>query len=475
MNHHAPFRPAYGSGGLVLQDPKNWISLVTSGGRMAVDFSRERSLAIVGAAITASRSSLIPVGEDGEDIAPAIMWQETVSKDIVNRLSQGDSLKWIYQRSGSRPTTLFGAPKMTWLKENRRETYDRAAKLVGIQDYIIKFLTDDFVTDHSFGSRTLLMNIADRVWDPEMLAMFGVDSEKLCRLIPPGSVAGRVTSRSSELTGLPTGLPVVTAGGDQQCAALGMGIVDHGDTILNLGTGSYVITAVERPFFDPRMRVVCNAHAHPERWILDASMGSSGSVHRWFVDNFYASAGSGPDRFAQAERDAKESPPGANGVVVMPHFNGCCAPYWDNRARGGFHGFGLDNTRQDLARAVLEGIACEIRLNLETADELVGRIDVVRMAGGFTQSRFNNQLLADVCQRRMVLPRSHESTARGAWSQAMVALDYVKDHGQALARGDQAGTGAEYFPDPGKAGVYDEVMRTRDRLFRCLQGMHGTA
>lgn len=468
--HSEPFRPAYGLEGMVYQEPDDWRNAVVAGARLASAFARDKGRAIACVSLTASRSSVIPVDREGAHIAPAMMWQETASRDIVNRFNQGETLGRIHRCTGSRPNTVYSAPKMTWLRRHRPDIYAKAHKLVGIQDYVIRFLTGAFVTDHTFGSRTLLMDIRARQWDGEMLDLFEVDGDKLCRLIEPGSVAGTVTPAAAALTGLPSGLPVVTAGGDQNNAALGAGVTRRGDVLVNMGTGSFMVAAADEPVIDPGMRVMCNASAIPGKWIMDAGMLATGSVHRWFVETFYADMPLArlEDKYARAEAEAAAAAPGGGGLFILPHFSGRGAPHWDNRAKGVVYGLGLEHSRKDLARAVFEGIAGEIAATLAVAAELNGGIAAVRLAGGLSQSPFFNQLLADVSRRALLLSHSREATARGAWSQAMAAMGLVREPDEALARGVRNGEEDVFRPQPCLAGIYDEFLHRRERLFAGL-------
>ena len=118
--------------------------------------------------------------------------------------------------------SVVSAAKMIWFRRERPEVYENAGKLAGIQDYLIHCLTGVMVTDHSFAGRTGLMNLESRCWDSDMIELFGLDRTKLCELVEPGCICGTVTREASGLTGLRSGTPVISAGGDQQCAALAL-------------------------------------------------------------------------------------------------------------------------------------------------------------------------------------------------------------------------------------------------------------
>lgn len=151
----------------------------------------------------------------------AIMWLDKRNAEICGELAPMESE--IFRVTGARLNTVFSGAKMTWLRRNEPELYRKSYKLMTIADYLAFLLTGQFKTDHTYGSRSLLMDIRTRQWDSEMLDLFQVEKEKLCQLIQPGSVMGCTTRTIREITGIPAGIPLISAGGDQQRAALGPG------------------------------------------------------------------------------------------------------------------------------------------------------------------------------------------------------------------------------------------------------------
>lgn len=173
--------------------------------------------------ITSQRSSVIPVDMSIHPLCSAIMWQDKRTNDICERLAPLNDI--IFALCGSRVNPVFSASKMTWIKENRPEIFKKTYKFLVIPDYLIYLMTGELRTDYTYGSRSLLMNIHNHQWDSELLNIFQVDKEKLCDLIEPGSICGKITKEFAELTGCPEGIPVITSGGDQQCGAIGQGVV----------------------------------------------------------------------------------------------------------------------------------------------------------------------------------------------------------------------------------------------------------
>lgn len=402
--------------------------------------------------VTAQRSSVIPVNADGIAIANAMMWQDTRSGYLCDMLK--DKKEQIYRISGMRPSPVFSAPKMQYLKNHNRDVYNRAYKLIGFQEYVICYLTGEFVTDYSIASRTCLFHIEKQEWSDELIGLFDIDKSKLCHLIPPGSLAGETKKEIGAMLCQSHKIPVISAGGDQQCAALGLGCINQGETVVNSGTGSYVMFMSEKPVYDSQMRVNCNLSAIPDRWILEGAVLSAGKTINWLNNLMFFKEGDVDafDRFTEA---CKSSSPGAKGMVFLPTLSGKGTPVWNPDMRGVIGGLNLEHSKADFGRALLEGIASEMRQCIDVMEDLTGvRCTKVKTAGGMTRNDLYNQIQADIYQRTVVKPSENEATGIGAWISAAVYLGCYRNHSAAYNAAVDEVKLTEYRPDLNMADVY---------------------
>ncbi|QQO07734.1 FGGY-family carbohydrate kinase [Breznakiella homolactica] len=454
--------PDYFPGGRVEQDPRSWENLLPRVLRKCREEAESAGIGVEGISLASQRSSIIPLGKDRRPIAPAIMWQDTRAEPLCHALEPQQ--KKVYQKSGLKISTVFSAVKMKWLKEQRRAVYDAAWKITGIHDYVLCLLTGNLVTDRCIASRTSLLNLFTLDWDDELIGIFGLERGKLCDLIDQGSTAGTLTNEMARLSGLPAGLPVVSAGGDQQNAALGLGLLGPGDVIISTGTGSYVLGVSEKPVFDPGERVLCNVSAVPGGYILEAGALTMGTVYRWFTDTFYS-----PETgFSDVDNEARESPPGSGGVIVLPHFSGSGAPHWNPGAKGIFYNLGLNTRRGDLARAILEGIATEMADNADLIAGLSGLPETFRAAGGLSKSAVFSQIQADACGRPVVCSREHEATSLGAWISAAKNLGLFTDYPAAYESAARNHTAAVFHPVHEHTELYRKIRRKKQAIYNAL-------
>lgn len=221
FQHAVSTTPHYFNDGRVEQNPQRWRDALAVLLRAVAQFLSAQGLTLHAITLTSQRSSIIAVDAQGNALSPTLMWQDTRIQALCNSLA-GASAQ-MHQRSGLPISPVFSAAKMAWLKQNQTALYQRTAKLVGIHDFLLHTLTGRFYTDYSLASRTNLLNLRTRQWDDNLLALFELDEDKLCALLPPGSVVGALLPAIAAQVGLPAGIPVITAGGDQQCCALGMG------------------------------------------------------------------------------------------------------------------------------------------------------------------------------------------------------------------------------------------------------------
>jgi sugar (pentulose or hexulose) kinase len=335
-----------------------------------------------------------------------------------------------------------------------------------VQDWVLLQLTGRYATDHTFASRTNLYGLEMRNWDARLLDLFGVPHRMLCDLVAPGAVVGGLTREMASLTGLANGLPVVTAGGDQQCAALGLGLFSPQLAVANIGTGAFVIGHSDKPVFDDSMRVSCNVSAAPGAYIVEAAMLTSGAAHRWVMDLMFPHQSEA--MFADFEREAAEAPAGANGVVLLPHFKGSGSPHWDPVSRASFCNLSLSTTRADIARAILEGIAFELKEGLELVEALCGPASRVNASGGMTRSELFNRILCDVFESSLRRFWGSEATVQGAWIAGAVATGLASNYSEASARLCDLHPPTDYRPAAESRDIYRLQRRRAGVVYEAL-------
>jgi sugar (pentulose or hexulose) kinase len=308
----------------------------------------------------------------------------------------------------------------------------------------------------------MLFNIETLGWDQEICQRFGIPAELLPEAVPPGTVVGGLKKSLRQELGLSGEVPVVAVGGDQQAAAVGLGVVQPGPAGVNSGTGSFVLAHSDRPAFDPRQRVICTAATVAGKWLLEGSIITSGCVYRWFRDNF-GKAGS--------DAEITRSGAGARGLMLLPHFAGSAAPYWDPQASGALYGLNLGHTRADVARAVMEGICLEIWKSVRIIEDLTAPLSEVRVSGGATRSPVFGQIQADVYGKPVLRASCEEASALGAMIVGSAAIGLYPDVPTAAREVVSFDRKGRKFPDPRAHQVYEQLLARHENLYQALHSL----
>lgn len=407
--------------------------------------------------VTAQRSSVIPVDREGAPLAPALMWQDRRSAEICQRLKEREFE--MFQICGLRLSPVFSAPKMCLLRQLNPAAFHHAYKLIGFQEYVLHRLCGEFATDETIASRTCLFDLKSRTWSQPLLNLFELPGEKLCPLVPAGAVVGNTRPNVTGLLGQDRPVPVLSAGGDQQCAALGQGAIEPGNLAVNSGTGAYVIALTDEVCIDRQMRVNCNAAATPRQWILEGSVLSAGRTVEWFYRTFFPQP---QDRYPyeHLEKLLEQSVCGAHRLLFRNALTGVGTPDWAPSERASFLGVSAHHTLPDFSRAVFEGVAADVANCVELLRTLAPHpCREIRCAGGLTRFELYNQILADMLNLPVERAMNPEATGRGAWVSAAVAVGWFASPGQAY--GAMHADWKRYEPDPQRHAIYLEQRQRR--------------
>ncbi|MGX7092572.1 FGGY-family carbohydrate kinase [Hutsoniella sourekii] len=450
--------------GHVEQDPNDWKKALEFVLSEVGIYAHNNNIDIDAISVTSQRASVIPIDKYGNTLYNAVTWQDKRSIPINDRILSEYSLQDLYHKTGLRSNPYFSMPKMMWFKEEAPLIYQKTYKLIGVQDYVIYLLTGEFKTDTSQAARTMLMNIKTFEWDEEMLNISGIERRLLPDLMPVGSIAGGLQDHVSDYSKLAEGIPIIMAGGDQQNAALALNVLSEGKAEANTGTGSFIIAHTDKPVFDDEARVLCSASAMPGKWIIEASIFNTGSIYRWFRNQFYGEDTS----FLTLNDEAASSPVGSNGVMLIPHFEGSAAPFWNAYAKGLFFNLSLGTTRADMTRAILEGISLEIASNIALIENISGQIKEISVAGGLTKSDLFNQMQSDISYKNVVRYKDSEASSLGATMSAFVTLGVYSNYEEAFEGVIGHGDKKEYLPNAQAHLTYNHVQARKLELYDAL-------
>jgi glycerol kinase len=364
----------------------------------------------------------------GTPIANAIVWQDTRTQAICDRLAEHPNGVGRYaERVGLPLATYFAGPKIAWLLENvpgARERAEAGDLLFGtIDSWLLWNMTGGVagglhITDVTNASRTMLMDLRTLAWDPEIAADLGIPMSMLPEIRSSSEVYGEIRERSPL-----GGVPVAGILGDQQAATFGQACLNPGDAKNTYGTGNFMLlnTGTE-PVMSSHglLTTVCyRIGSEPAVYALEGSIAVTGSLVQWLRDNL------GLISNAAEVEELAASVPDNGGAYLVPAFSGLFAPYWRSDARGALVGLTRFVTKAHLARAALEATAFQSREVLEAMNADSGvPLTCLRVDGGMVGNELLMQFQADILDVEVVRPVVAETTALGAAYAAGLAVGF---------------------------------------------------
>ena len=361
----------------------------------------------------------------GQPIHNAIVWQCRRTADACEALKRQGLEPLIRAKTGLVLDAYFSATKFQWILDQvpgARAAAARGELLCGtIDSWLLWKLSGGatHATDYTNASRTLLFNIHDLRWDPELLALFGIPAAMLPAVVPSSGSAA--TCRLPEFGDRPP--PIAGIAGDQQAALFGQGCFESGQAKNTYGTGCFLLmnTGPEPVASRHGLLTTLTAQTRPgaPAYALEGSVFMGGAVMQWLRDELQIlprSSDAGP---------IAASVPDTGGVVLVPAFAGLGAPHWDMYARGALLGLTRGTRRAHIIRAAEESIAyqCGDVVTAMQADS--GRpLARLRVDGGAAADDFLMQFQADLLACPVERPACMESTALGAAALAALALGW---------------------------------------------------
>jgi glycerol kinase len=357
----------------------------------------------------------------------AIVWQDRRTTDACARLRTEGHEARLREKTGLVLDPYFSATKLRWLLDNVRGVRARAeagsVAFGTIDTFLVWRLTGGavHVTDTSNASRTLLMDLRTRAWDPELLELFDVPASVLPQIRGSSEVYG--TTRG--VKGLPDGIPVAGIAGDQQAALFGQACFKPGEAKCTYGTGAFLLQNVgPEPVLSSRglLTTVAWTIGGETTYALEGSSFVAGAAVQWLRDGLGLI-----ERSADVEALAKEVK-STGDLVFVPALAGLGAPHWRPEARGLVTGIDRGTTAAHLARATLEGIAFLIHDLAEAMRAEAGKpFPVFKVDGGASQNDLLMQFQSDLLEVPVERPRLVETTAFGAAFLAGLAVGVWKD------------------------------------------------
>lgn len=439
------------------QDPADWWRGVV--GSVKALMAKNPAVKVEGIGIGGQMHGATLLDAEQKVVRPAILWNDgrcQAECDLLHKL-----VPHIIQATGNRALVGFTAPKLLWVQRNEPAIWAKVKTVLLPKDYVRLLLTGEKFCDMSDGAGMLLVDVANRRWHPDLLKACNIDESFLPKLVEGTAVAGKLTAKAAAELGLPVGIPVVGGAGDQAAGAVGAGCTKPGQTTIALGTSGVVFTttAAYKPEPDGRLHTFC--HAIPNTWHQMGVMLSAAGSLQWYKDTMFPNLS-----FKDIDALAAKAPIGAEGLTFLPYLTGERTPLCDAQARGAFIGLIRLHQSSHLSRAVLEGVSCGLAASVELIRGAGTTITEATVTGGGAKSAIWMQMLADICNCRIVLRQGADAgPALGGARLALIGACGL-DQEKVCAPGPII---ASYDPIPTNVAAYKPVLARFNALYGAIK------
>lgn len=413
---------------------------------------------VAGLGLTGQMHGAVVLDASDRVIRPALLWNDQRTEAQCLEITDLVGFDRLIGIAGNPALTGFQAPKLLWLREEEPESFARIARVLLPKDYVRLHLTGEYVTDVSDASGTLLLDLHRRDWSRELLDTLALPAKWMPTVLESPDVSGRLLPEIAAELGLPTGVPVVAGAGDNAAAAIGNGIVRGGLVSSSIGTSGVIFAHTPGLSPEPGGRLHAFCHAVPGNYHLMGVTLSAGGSLRWWRDALGDSL-----TYDELTELAGSAPPGAEGLLFLPHLAGERTPHLDPAARGAFFGLTARHRLAHLTRALMEGVTFSLRACLEIMTGLGVTVKQIRATGGGGRSAFWRQLQADVYGMPVHRTVADEGPAYGAALLAGVGAGLFRSVEECAALVRLRPEVAE--PDPVRGQLYEDYFEAYRELY----------
>ena len=426
-------------------------------------------------AVSAQGEAVVPLDRQGRVLDHSMVTFDTRADEVLPMLMARYSRAEIFNLTGMPPSGMYTLGKLLWLKERKREVFDRTWKFLCFEDYIHYKLGLPVLIDYSLAGKTMLLEVEGKKWAPSLLEFLDLRPEQLAEPCPSGTILGAIGPEIAVALGLPKGLVAVAGAHDQAAAALGAGVIDPGVGLDSTGTTESIALISPRPILTEGMlasNLPCYPYVLPETYLTVGFNLVAGALLQWFRDvlggdEVRAAAVEGKAVYDVMMERASSAP---SDVLVLPHFAFSGTPYCDGDSRGAVVGLTLSTTRADLLKGFIEGATYAMKINLKILNKLGFNPTELRAVGGGAKSRIWLQLKADMFETKIVSLAIPDSACLGVAILSALALgDY---HSAAEAVRAMVHVEETYLPDNAAASVYNERLPMVERLYPAVKAVY---
>ena len=467
------YRTDYPKPGWAEQEPADWWKAVTQTTKLLLEETGVSPKDVLCVTFSTQMLGIVPMDSQGGPLRPAIIWLDNRAGKQAGRMMRKFISAGVFALiAGTALGGKDGIPKLLWLRDEEPDIYDRMCCFLDVDGYLIYRSTGNMVMEWTCAS-VFGIDLKKKTWLNSIFRYVGLDPEKLPPLVRSIDQVGVLSKEAASEYGLLEGTPVYAGAGDAPCAAVGSGAVGEGEGHVYLGTSGWVGVVTER--MPQGKHGAASIHsADPSKAFLFAESETAGACLQWIGDEFYKSEKmdpSIPNVYALMDEKVRQIPPGSDYLIFTPWMYGERVPINDHYVRSSFLNLSAEHTRENLLRAVYEGVAYNIRWIVEIVEkDFKFPLPHLRVIGGGAKGEPWMQILADVTRRKVeTVCEPQDAGAVGAALVAAVGLGLYPDF-ESLKKVVKVERAFE--PQENNREIYDCLFHSYQEVYSNLRGFY---
>ena len=426
---------------------------------------------VVSMCVSSQGEAFTPVGHNGDILGNAMVSSDSRARDIAANWSNAFGIEKIYHITGHTPHPLFTLFKILWIKENQPEIWKNTRYFLCFEDLFHYKAGLEPRISWPLAGRTMLFDVLNHRWSQEILEAAELPAYKLAIPVASGEMTGTIKQENGRKLGFKNPVTLIAGGHDQTCAALGAGVIESGMCMYATGSVECFCPILDKPSFSEELQrnnLCCYDYTIRGKYTNVAYSLTGGNILRWMRDEL------GQSEKARAVESGINSyslllesmPSHPTGLLVLPYFSATGTPYFDTQAKGAIVGLQLSTTKGEITRALLEGVAMEMKLNLELMEKSGMKINTFIATGGGTRNTSWTQMKADVLNKKIMVRDVGEAGCYGAAMLACSAVEHIPvEHLLRQNRMDSM----VFTPNQDNAGLYNRKFEAYKQLYPALQ------
>ncbi len=455
------------------QDPQElWEQVARLSNRLPIDRYEVKAVAF-----SAHLAGVVPIDNEGEPLRNIIIWIDERASGLPKEIWRGPikfsgynlfRLLEFIRITGGAPGYSGKDPisKIVWIRDFEPDIFKKTNYFLGVTGYLVYKASGNATISPDDASLTWLADTREgrATWHEGLLKRYRIPKDKLPPIRRSTEVAGELTPEAQRDLGLSKRVPVIVGAGDLTAAAAGSGAVGEKEMHIYIGTSNWIGAHVSKRILDISNYIGSIMSAIPGMYLLVAEQEVAAGALEWLMKNLGLNG-----NYEIVDKEVKASPPGSNGIIFAPWMYGERAPIDDPNVRGLFLNLDLSHDRRDLLRAVMEGIAYNIRWVYEPMEKLTYTHNVIRVVGGGVLFDEWCKILASVLKRNIARVKDpQDSTLRGVSMAALVGLGYYKSFSEASK---VISLDKMFIPQKEWIRVYDKMFNVYKKIYKKLKDL----